>query len=351
MATLKDIAELAGVSTATVSRVLNLDETFSVTAETRRRIFEIAQMLQYGETPRQAERKLQMALIVLYSGADALEDPHYLNLEKHVTRAAKDERIKLTRYTASEWIERSGAIRCDGILVEGSAGRFERKLRKSLEHRNVPAVLLDFCCADPSYDCVYSDDDRTAKLAFDHLRACGYERIGFIGGGKRLPAGQGTDGAQAETWQDRRTEAFRKLLQRHGLYREEWFCCGEGSVYGAGCRLAEELLACETRPEAVFVMNDSMALGACRTFDKAGLAIPDDIAVVGCNDIPSVRYLSPPLTTVSLRPETLSGMAVRLLRDRILRREEYGGVHVVVPGELIVRGSTAYRMGRQSSRK
>ena len=193
-------------------------------------------------------------------------------------------------------------------------------------------MFTDFFTDDLLHDCVYVDFRSLVKAALKHLEDMGYRRIGYIGGRDR----------SAETGElvpDLRERYFEEYLRLAGRYLPEYMLTGDAVTCDTGYRLAKQAVEAHRLPEAFFVANDSMAIGAFRALREAGVRVPEDVAVIGCNDIPAAAYLTPTLSTVRLRTDIMGIMAVRLLRDRVLHERDMG-VHLVVPSELVVRGSS-----------
>lgn len=333
MATLKDIAERAGVSIAAVSRVLNHDKTFSISNDTRQAILEIAQDLQYQGNPRTMRKSMRFALIVLHTELDELEDPYYLNIRVNIRNEAALHEIAIDEFFAgSSALNASLLSAYSGLIILGSTHSWNRDVARCIEKTGRPVVFTDFWTDNLMHDCVYVDFRDLVKVALSHLEEMGYQKIGYIGGRER----------NAETGglvPDLRERYFEEYLRLSDRYLPDYVFTGDATTCDVGYQLASQAVQLKRMPEAFFIANDSMAIGAFRAFREAGIAVPEDVAVVGCNDISAAAYLTPTLSTVRLRTDIMGVMTVRLLRDRVLNERDMG-VHIVVPSELVVRDSS-----------
>ena len=132
-------------------------------------------------------------------------------------------------------------------------------------------------------------------------------------------------------------------MKQEGLFHEEYVKIG-GYTPKYGYQMMKELLELSERPTAVFVANDSLAIGCYKAVHENGLAIPEDISVVGYNDIPAAKYLVPPLTTVHLYMDFMGEQAVLVLAERILTGREIS-IQTLIPAKLVIRESVK-RLGR-----
>lgn len=336
MATIKEIAARAGVSPATVSRVLSFDQSFSVSDETRERILAIAHELQYKPTGRGGKHGIRIALVALHTELDELRDPYYLDVRLGIRRAAEADRLQVTEFFCGESLESLNDLRTfSGVLVLGETARWTKACEEAITETGIPAVLVDFCADNRTFDCVYVDSEQIVKTALDYFRQKGVTRVGYIGEATEDPR-------TGELRHDQRETAFRAYRKVYDCYRPADVYVGAGATHESGYAIAKELIAKGDYPGAFFVMNDTMAIGACRAFQEAGIRVPEDVEIIGCNDIASAAYMTPPLTTIRLHTNLMGELSLRFLKDRILNgRSEDVGVRVTVPGELILRGSTA----------
>lgn len=327
MATIKDIAERAGVSIATVSRVLNHDETLNAQEETKKRIFEIAEELEYEARPmKKRKRKLKAGVFYSYSPEKELEDPYYLCIRLAVEKKLEAEGYRKFGISENDTAESLSGL--DGIICTGT---FSRTMLERIESWGKPVVFIDDNPNPLRYDAVFVNYELAIREMLDYLLACGHTRIGMIGCRE-----VDSDGDEVS---DLRMKFFQEYLQEKGLYCPEYVKQGAYHVQ-YGYQLFQELYEEGNFPTALFVGNDSMVAGSYKAAHELGLSIPGDISIVGFNDIPAAKYLIPALTTVQVKMEFMGEYAVHLLEERVLSGREVC-VQVAVPAELCIRDSVS----------
>lgn len=325
MATIKDIATKAGVSIATVSRVLNHDETLNVQEETKKRIFEAAEQLEYTlKVQKKRKKKLKIGVLYSYSPTEELEDPYYLCIRLAIENKLEEEGYKKIPITLQDTIESLAGV--DGIICSGT---FSKSMVEVVGEWGKPTVFIDSNPDIRRFDAIKIDYDQAVKTIMDCFVAHGHTKIGFVGC-------QEIDRDGREL-QDERMVAVKKYLTEKGMYHPEYIKTG---LFHAkyGYKLLKELYNEGNLPTALFVANDSMAVGCYNAAYELGIKIPDDISIIGFNDIPTAKYMIPPLTTVRLYMEFMGEYAVRLLEERILGGRDLC-VMVTVPTKLYERDS------------
>ncbi len=326
MATIKDIAERAGVSLATVSRVLNYDETLNVQDETRKRIFEAAEALEYTmKEKKKRKRRLRIGMIYTYSMEEELTDTYYMAVRIAMERTINEQGFRSRTLTVSETPDSVSDI--DGILCLGT---FSDSMLRYIESLGKPMVLVDSAPNPFRHDSITHDMEGVTRDIIEHLRNLGHERIALIGGGEFDTDGQPIDDPRIRTYND--------CLKAAGIYHPE-YCCNAGSYNPKiGYQYLKELFALDNPPTAAIVANDTIAVGCYHAANELGLRIPQDISLIGYNDIPSAKYMVPPLSTVHLHTDFMGEYAVTLLTERLLNNRSIN-VRVILPGELILRDS------------
>jgi len=326
MATLKDIATEAGVSLATVSRVLNDDPTLNVKEETKHRILEVAEKLEYKST---SSRKAQVHtvghhhILAIYSYQQDLEinDPYYLAIRHGIETQCEKLGIELTNCYFNNALPELKKV--TGVLIVGQPSRAIRDAATALTDN---VCFIDFHEPGSSYDAVDIDLVRIAKEVIDFFIAQGARRIGFIGG-------QDEPGKA-----DIREVAFVEYGRLKGVVSEEDIWRG-GFSSSSGYELAKTMLAKADFPTALFVASDSIAIGVLRAIHERGLSIPDDISLISVNDIPTARFTFPPLSTVRIHSEMMGSQGVNLLVEKA-RDGRALPLNVFVPSVLKLRGTT-----------
>ena len=236
MATIKDIAERAQVSISTVSRVLNYDETLSVNAATKTKIFEIAEDLDYQtKNQKKGKKKLSLLLINYYSLEDEVEDPYYLSVRVAIERRAAQLGYRLVSVSRREELHRKSI---DGVICLGTFEEDEVQRIAALEK---PTIFVDSCPDNMKFDSIIFDLKRETKRILDYLWDCGHRRIGFIGGND-------TEGTGLLFDPDKRTIVYREFMKEKGLYRKDYERIGTFTSK-MGYKLMNELMEMIDLPE------------------------------------------------------------------------------------------------------
>ena len=327
--TMKDVAQLAGVSIQTVSAVVNNKPDIS--DQTRARVLAAVKELNYQ--PDLVARSLRtrqtktialvvsnIASIAIATMAKAAEaHAHSLGYRLILYNSDNDTEREKNYFKAAvqQWAE--GVI---FIAAMGQLGHID-----ILEAARIPAVAIDRVPDDYCGPAVMLDNLMAGRLAGDYLLDLGHRCMAHIGGptGIRLAR--------------ERLAGFQQALEARGIelssshIEEGSFNCEHGYL------AMQRLLARKPRPTAVFAANDLMAIGAMRAVDEAGLCIPDDISIVGVDDIEVAAFQTPPLTTVRQRCAELATLGVQLLFD-ILAGKELAQTQIVIEPTLIIRQST-----------
>jgi len=307
MATIKQIADKAGVSITTVSRVLNNDPTMSISNDKKEIIFRITDELNY-KTPRKRNKivdaKLELAVISLN---DELNDPYYLSIRTSVERYARSKNFIITNLNTEDFDNHGKNDFC-GIIVIGYLDDVSIKKIKKITDI---IIFIDYLPKSIEADIVIIDGKKAVYKVLDYLTIKKkYEKIGFIGAYSLT---------QEEPYDFREEYLLRYNLNKNILdeahhYRGEF-------TFDSGNKIMKEAIKKGNLPKAFFVSNDSIAIGAIKAIKEAGLRIPEDIAIIGFNDIAQATYVDPPLTTLRLNPALLGETGVDLLIERLEGRE------------------------------
>ncbi len=328
-ASLTDVAELAGVSHMTVSRVVN--GTGPVRAETRAKVMAAITKLDYR--PNSAARALVTGRTGVL-GVVALDSTLYgpASTLYGIENAAREAGYSVTissvrtpqRSSISDAIEILRRQAVEGIVV--IAPHLAAAEALDAAPRDAPLVAVGG--GDAALPVVSVDQYDGARRVTEHLLALGHKTVWHVGG----PA----DWLEARE----RERAWRDTLKRYDaktptVVRGDW---SPRSGYEAGRELANA-----KGLTAVFVANDQMALGVLRAFTEAGIRVPNDVHVAGFDDVPEAAYMNPPLTTVRQDFIEVGRRTFRVLAQRISGELEHGRLRDLVAAELIVRESTGPR--------
>ena len=329
MATIREVAESAGVSYATVSHVIN--NTRLVSQETRERVLAAMGALDYR--PNALARSLRQGKtntlgLVLPDSAN----PFFAE----ISRSIEDEAFKngysvflcnTERDTQRElfYVDVLSNKQVDGIIFVAAGDQADSL--DFLIHRNMPVVMIDRSLPNVEVDAVLTDNQLGGFLATRHLLDLGHSRIACIAGPSSI-----TPSAE-------RIIGYRRALEEAGLsYDENLILRGDYHAQ-SGMEITHSILAMNPRPTAIFALNDLMALGALRAAAEAGCSVPGDLAVVGYDDLEIAHFTNPPLTTIAQPKKEIGVQAVHLLVDRMTRKNRPPS-RLVLPPALIIRRST-----------
>ena len=304
--TIKDVARVAQVSVATVSRALNGHG--NVAEDVRNRVFAAAQELRY--TPHAAARSLssrrtQTLGVVLPD----LHGEFFSELMRGIDQVARSKRLHLLVSSYHGNPDEQGAAlramrgRVDGLLVLSPFAEVPTLLGEHLDP-SLPTVLINSQSGLDGTAVLRVDNHGGAVAMVEHLVACGHRTIAFIAGP--------VDNFDAHE----RLRGYRDALARLLPGTSEWVLQGDFDE-ASGHRAGRELIESPKRPDAIFAANDMMALGCLFAFAQAGLRVPGDIALAGFDDIPLARYVHPALTTIRVNIAELGARAARLLIAQI----------------------------------
>lgn len=332
-ARLKDVADLAGVSVKTVSNVVN--GYVHVSAATRERVELAVKELRYQ--PNLSARSLRSGR----SGIIALALPelsasYFSEIAQRVVEAAerKGWTVLVDATGGDHERERVVASGIRAQLIDGLILSPLSLTSADLAQRvdSTPMVLLGERLRREAADHVNIDNVAAAKEATAHLIGLGRRRIAALG------AQQSVHSASARL----RLKGYRKALEEAGLpYDPELVVSAPAWHRADGARAALSLAGLAQPPDAIFCFNDMLALGALRALRDSGIGIPDQIAVVGFDDIDEGRYSSPSLTTIAPDKAQIATTAIDLLARRLEAKDDYPPVQVTTKYRLVVRESTA----------
>jgi LacI family transcriptional regulator len=333
LATIRDIAIKANVSSVTVSRVLNRDQTFSVSEETRQRVISIAEEFNY-KTPRERKGKnvvatnsdAKIGTIIFLTEQQEEMDAHFSlireGIEKECIAAGI---IKTNMLRLSQFGNADVAINnVDGAIVIGGSMDNITPIINQVEN----IVFVDYSPDVEKFDSVVIDFQRATRLALEHLINAGHKNIGYMGGWR-------SEG------KDERQHYYEVMMRENGIYDAKHVYIGEWATT-EGYASMQRIIEKGNLPTAFFFGNDNLAIGALRALQDAGIRVPQNMAVVGFNDIPMSAYVNPSLTTVKIQSEMMGRMAVKLLLDQINGREI--PVQVTIPATLIIRDSCGFQL-------
>ncbi|KAF2962196.1 LacI family DNA-binding transcriptional regulator [Fervidobacterium sp. 2310opik-2] len=328
MVTIKDVAREAGVSIATVSRVIN---GFSnVNEETRKKVLRAIKSLGYKPMP--SLRKASELLYTIGVLLPNLKGDHYneilMAIEDYAKRNDFEVMVSVPNMLPEEEkhvLDQYFKRKIDGIILCELFGGIE--YLKPFINSGIPIVALDYYIEEVVCDSVNIDNLTGAMNAMKYLYKMGHRKILYVRGPQYSPASRN------------REKGIKKFLDRHKDV-EVFFSEHEGFNPEDGYQSVSEFLKKKGKLfTAVFSVNDWSAIGAIRALKENGLEIPEDVSIIGYDDAPYSEYLYPPLTTIRQPRWEMGQMAAQLLIDRILGKGPKIARNVILPTQLIERQS------------
>jgi DNA-binding LacI/PurR family transcriptional regulator len=331
MTSIKDVARAAGVSSATVSRVLS-DKPY-VTDSVRQRVLQAAREIGYH--PDQTARRLRMHSTSLVIGliVTDIRNPYIGAMVRGVEDSAYSQNMNILLCNTDRqperqqfYLERMRSERAAGLIIIPTSAPPDGALVERIRRAGIAVVLIDSPLAGYDFDQIAVDDRGGAREATAHLLARGYTRIAIIAGRQSLHTGRNRLAGYADAIKQAGIAPDSALIQ-YGDYSRE-----------SGYAAMRALLDLPTPPQAVFACNESMTSGALKALNERRIAIPDQIALIGFDDVPWAEDLRPALTTVAQPTYDIGREAMRLLLRR-LKEPDAPILSVSLPTQLIVRES------------
>jgi LacI family transcriptional regulator len=332
--TIKDVAEKAGVSTATVSLVLHNHKRIS--PETRRKVLRIIKQLNFYPS------RSAQGLVSKKTGniGFILTEDHFLKTEPFYTRiflgtefATRETNyyVLLTTVTSDfgaeepmpQFIEEKSV---DGIII---AGKVPQILIDRIVRYEVPVVFVDYYPPSGDFPVIMADNVRGGMIATQHLIECGHSKIGFIGGDLNHPSISD------------RLHGYGTALRNASIELNESYISSEeqNTTKQTGYSAAEKLFSKVNDLTAIFACNDAMAFGVLHYLKEHNLRVPEDIALIGFDDLESDVLIDPTLSTIGVPKIELGVEAMKLIVN-VVENNDRSAKKILIPVELIVREST-----------
>jgi DNA-binding LacI/PurR family transcriptional regulator len=329
--TIKDVASMAGVSPTAVSLAMNGKP--GISAATREKILQVVKQMEF--TPNESSRRLlfqRTGNIALLMGGDSslLDQSFYSELNNHLLRECERRRYNVI-YCIANVDEDSSVILpnviksrdVDGIIV---MGYLDTRIIRKIHSSGIPIMIVDNYLPEPDVCNVVFDYFQAALSAMEYLIACGHSQIGYIG--------SDISGNMLKFFSQQTFMGFKTVLEKYNLSMPaSWMQMGARDEYTAGLEM-DKMFHAKTLPTAILCSGDIYAIGAMRSIKAHGLRVPEDISVIGIDDILLSQYVEPALTTIRVDRQALANMAINLLVERI----EQGKVQeqAICPGHLLI---------------
>lgn len=332
MASIKDVASRAGVSVATVSRVLN--HNARVKAHLRERILTTIDQLGYQPSGIARNMRSQSVRVIGLVISD-IQNPFFTALVRAVEDVAYENQYTVLLCNSDEDLQKE-QLYIDVLSRERVAGAIVVPSGKgccaALLHARVPVVMADRTVPDLVADAAVLDNLAGAFQATQHLIELGHTRIGLVSAPANVSVGR------------ERQAGYEKALRKNKIALDKQLIRLGNFKANGGYQATRELLELAPRPTAIFAVNNLMTMGALQAIHEKKLRIPKDISVIGFDDVPWLALLTPPLTAVRQPTYEIGAQAARMLFARLQNSAKPVETCVLKP-ELIVRGSTAAPAG------
>lgn len=332
--TLKDIAKIVGVSTATVSLALSGDPRVNI--KTRRKVEEAARRLNY--VPNEIGRSLRVkktetiALVFPHTPHDAFTHPYFVQLLEGISEVLVEHDFHLLLSVAPSETNEAASYdhilrnrRADGIILWPASIK-DHNIGKIIES-GFPLVYLSNWYHDEVHT-VARDDFGGAYAAVEHLLERGRRRIVHMTGPMEYQVSID------------RLNGYKQALQDHGIMFDPQLVVEGNFTRESGTRAATRLLSEDLRFDAVFAGNDLMAIGLMKGLQEAGVRIPDDVAVVGCDNIEMAELITPSLTTVHHPMREIGRVAAQKMIHLLTGAGDSHEKQTILPSEVIIRQSS-----------
>lgn len=340
-----DVADLAGVSRTTVSFVFNDEKQFVISPKTRQKVKDAAKQL--GYYPNASARALASNQAKAI-GVIMTREPHYISSDPFLPQIIGGLLDVVKQHHLSlliEWVEPGQQIQTyleltrakhiDGMIL--LTPRFDDAGLKALEQLDTPTVLMGQI-PDSNLYSVDLDNCAAAQAAVTHLIKLGHTKIACI-----------TNAPASYSSSSQRLWGYRQALRAAGLETDDALIRLADFDSASGYTQMQSLLASKVEFSAVFVASDNVALGAMAAIHDAGLSIPNDISVIGFDDIPEAAYFTPRLTSVHVPAEEIAHKSCYLLMG-LMKGESPESRSIIVPTQLIPRDSTR-EIGRSRTKR
>ncbi|WP_369899671.1 LacI family DNA-binding transcriptional regulator [Bacillus manliponensis] len=344
MIRLKDIAEHVGVSISTVSRVVQNDSTRNVHPETKRKIWEAVKELGYipnqharNLVTKNHEKKHTRTLTIGWIVNRTLSEshPYFSSVFPGITDTLAKANYTLINIHKEELQNETMLLKIVHELGMEGLILIDEIDDNILEYitQYLPVVGVDFYCTNKNISSIDYDREAAVKMAVQHLKQQGHQKIGFIGGG----VGDNYENLHDE----KRYKGFQYAMGEAGLeIHSEWIVNTRWEMkesYERMNRLIKEHR--DHLPTAIFCASDMMAIAAMRAVLENKLRVPEDIAFIGVDNIEMAKYTTPPLTTIDIPKYEIGAMAAKTVMDKVEKKIKLP-VKIILPHELIIRESS-----------
>lgn len=331
MATIREVAKKAGVSITTVSRILNNDESFEVTAFTKEKVLKAVKQLNYVKKRNKSKiSQSNISIIKCFDEKIESDDPYFVSLKINLENNLKKIFSKIKFFNLDD-IKKMIKLNEISIFSFADAiifiGEIDKEKLEFFKEFNKNIICVDMYDTDNFIDYIKFDTRNSVEIVLNYILKLNHKKIGLLVGRNRV----------VKDLIDFREKYFKEIMLKEGLYKEEYVKIGDFSTE-SGYVMMKELLELKDRPTAIFCGNDSIAMGAYEAIRENKLKIPEDISIIGFNNLKLSKYYTPPLTTIKIDTKLMAQETVNSLVELLEGRRDYHK-KVFLPIELIERES------------
>lgn len=326
MATLKEIAQLSGVSTSTVSRFLNNDSTLKLSEETQQNILNAVKQLNYVKKAKNKVPLFTIGILQWYSLQQEIDDPFYLKIRNGVEHFCMKDNINIIRVfkTDGNYIDKLKNV--NGIIC---IGKFSDESIEELESITKNIIFIDMQSPKIIYNTVSLDFDNAINDLMNYLTLLNHKKIGYLGGAEYLDS--------TTKYTDFRYVAFEKYCQKNNIEYKDYVRIDKYSKE-SGYNMMVSMIQSKKLPTAIVAASDPIAIGALRALKEHHINVPEDISIIGFDDIDEANYTSPPLTTMHT-PAFHMGVYAAMILYNLISQQDKVPLKVVLPCTLLERES------------
>lgn len=333
MATLKDVAKLANVSTTTVSRILNKDFSFSVKKETKEKVLKAAAELEYETKRSNIEnvnlKRKRFGIVQWISSYEEEHDPYYLSLRQSVENYCIENKIFTNRYFIENIEEVYDNNDLDGLIC---IGKFSTAMAEELASHAKNIVFVDSSPEESRYSSIINDLEKGTHEIIDYLKEMGHQCIGFISGQEYLDTGE-------EIGMDTREKTFREIIKKdRDIHTSSKDIYIQHFNHQTGYESMLKAYQKGDMPSAFICGSDTIAMGALSALGELNDKLSKKISIISYNNIKSAQYMNPPLTSLSLNTKYMGELAGNLLKH-MSESNHVTPVKIVCETRLVIRES------------
>ncbi len=326
MTTIKDIARAANVSSATVSRILNQDASLNVAPETRRKVLETAKAMNYIKKGRSAKTSYTLGIVQWFSAQQEMDDNYYLKIRQGIEDYCRGHCIHVVRTYKADLGYAEQLKEVDGLIC---IGKFSAQEIDYFRNITESILFLDMAVDDIDISTITLDFEQAVYSALAYLSGLGHQRIGFLTGKEYV--------TPSESFNDMRKEFFLRYCREHGITCHPYLKEGTFTI-ASGYEMMTELLQSTDLPTAVFAASDLIAIGALKAMAEHGLSVPEDLSLIGFDNITMTEFTTPPLTTLHAPAYEMGNYGAHIL-CHVLNPKNKTAMRIKLPCRLVERES------------